>query len=193
MSEKADFELSHVAFAVLGLVSEHPSHGKDINKRIEERGMRNWTAIGKSSIYGVLKTLKDKGLVESWIEEEDNRVVKVYKITDYGFRILKDKVYNVLKEYYGRNGENFYLAFSMLPLLSKEQQEEAITNSIKKMKIHIKELDDMLSQRPHMPLNVSGLFIHPMKVMQTDVEFLEEVLEEVKKGGGIVDPETYGK
>jgi len=193
MSEKTDFELSHVAFAVLGLVSEQPSHGKDINKKIEDRGMRAWTAIGKSSIYGVLKTLKENGLVESWIEEEDNRVVKVHKITENGFRILKDKVYNVLKEYYGRNGEDFYVAFSMLPLLSKEEQVEAISGSIKKLKIHIKELEEMVSQIPHMPLNVRGLFIHPIKVMQTDVEFLEDILEEVKEGGGQVGPEAYGK
>ena len=193
MSEKTDFELSHVAFAVLGLVSEQPSHGKDINKKIEDRGMRAWTAIGKSSIYGVLKTLKENGLVESWIEEEDNRVVKVYKITENGFRILKDKVYNVLKEYYGRNGEDFYVAFSMLPLLSIEEQVESISGSIKKLKVHIKELEEMVSQIPHMPLNVRGLFIHPIKVMQTDVEFLEEILEEVKEGGGQVGSEAYGK
>ena len=60
MSEEEIIGLSHVSFVVLGLVAEHPCHGKDINKRIEERGMRSWTAIGRSSIYGVLKNLKKK-------------------------------------------------------------------------------------------------------------------------------------
>lgn len=193
MSENKDFELSHVAFAVLGLVSEQPSHGKDINKKIEDRGMRNWTAIGKSSIYGVLKTLRNKGLVESWIEEEDNRVVKVYRITDNGFRILKNKVYNVLNEFGGHNDENFYVAFSMLPLLTLEEQVKTISNSIELNKVAKKDLEDMVSQIPHMPLNVRGLFIHPTKIIQMNIEFLEESLEEIKKGGRIVDPETYGK
>jgi len=183
MSEKTDFELSHVAFLVLGLVSEQPSHGKDINKKIEDRGMRSWTAIGKSSIYGVLKILKENKLVDSWIEEEDNRVIKIYKITEYGFRVLKNKVYNVLKKYYGRNGEDFYVAFSMIPLLSIDEQVRAISGSIKKLSVHIKELEDMLLQNSKMPLNVRGLFIHPIKVLKTDIEFLKEVLEEIKNGG----------
>ncbi len=63
MSDNENLGLSHVAFAVLGLVAEYPCHGKDINERIEERGMREWTAIGKSSIYGVLKNLKKNGKI----------------------------------------------------------------------------------------------------------------------------------
>ncbi|MHA2270010.1 MAG: PadR family transcriptional regulator [Promethearchaeota archaeon] len=74
MSDEENLGLSHVAFAVLGLVAEYPCHGKDINERIEVRGMREWTAIGKSSIYGVLKNLKEKDLLDSWVEEVDNRI-----------------------------------------------------------------------------------------------------------------------
>ncbi|MHA2123259.1 MAG: PadR family transcriptional regulator [Promethearchaeota archaeon] len=81
MSDEEHQNLSHVAFAVLGLVAEYACHGKDINERIETRGMRDWTAIGKSSIYGILKNLKEKGYVDSWVEEEDNRIVKMYQIT----------------------------------------------------------------------------------------------------------------
>jgi len=179
MVENQNINLSHVAFAILGLVAEQPSHGKDLNKKIEDRGMRNWTAIGKSSIYGVLQTLKKKGLVDSWLEEEDNRLVKVYKITDKGSTILKSQTYRILKEYYGRDDEDFYVAFSQLPLLSLEEQKEAFTSSIKKMKVHIKELKDMIV--PNMPINVRGLFIHPIKIMETDIAFLEDMLSEIRK------------
>ena len=78
MNERNHYELSHIAFATLGLVSEKPCHVKDIDDRIEKRGMRNWTAIGTSSIYGVLRKLNEDGLVDSWIEELDNRMIKVY-------------------------------------------------------------------------------------------------------------------
>jgi len=186
MTETNDYELDHKAFIILGLVAEYPngSHAYSVNKRIEERGMRNWTNIGKSSIYRIVNELEEHGLVVSFEEEHDNRVRKMYKVTDFGFHMLKDKVYNVLKEYYGRNGEDFYVAFSMLPLLSIEKQIQAITGSIEKLKIHIKELEDMLAMNAVRSLNVRGLFIHPIMVMKTDVEFLEEVLEEIKRGGG---------
>lgn len=186
MAETNDYELDHKGFIILGLVAEYPngSHAYSVNKRIEERGMRNWTNIGKSSIYRIVNELEEHGLVVSFEEEHDNRVRKIFKITDFGFKTLKDKTYKVLKEFYGRNDEDFYVAFSMLPLLSTDQQEEAITSSIEKMKVHIKELEDMLAMNSGRSLNVRGLFIHPIKVMQTDVEFLQEVLKEIKSGGG---------
>ncbi len=193
MSTDESTELTHVAFAVLGLVSEHPCHGKDINKRIKERGMRAWTAIGESSVYGVLKNLKEKELVDSWSEEENNRLVKIYKITEKGTKLLIKKIYKVLNEFIGRNDPDFYMAFSMLPYLTEEEQVEVFTNSLNTIKKHKLELEKMLNENSKMPLNVRGLFIHPIKILQTDIEFLEEVIEEIKKGGGKVGSKAYGK
>ena len=36
--------------AVLGLIVEQPRHGYEIEKVIEDRGMREWTEIGFSTI-----------------------------------------------------------------------------------------------------------------------------------------------
>ncbi|MGW5052722.1 GyrI-like domain-containing protein [Actinokineospora sp. NPDC004072] len=49
---------------VLGLLVEHPRHGYDLERVIEERGVRAWTALGFSSIYYVLDKLAKRGLVE---------------------------------------------------------------------------------------------------------------------------------
>ena len=185
--------LNHAEFIVLGLIAENPSHAYNINKRIEERGMRDWTNIGRSSIYRVIKSLEKKGLTDKWIEEIDNRTLKVYNITENGSRVLKEKVFNVIKEFIGKKDEDFYVAFSMLPILTQKQQFEAITNSINNIKKDIKGLEDMLEENSHMPLNVRGLFVHPIKILEIDIEFLNWVLEEIEKGGGKVDPEVYDK
>lgn len=185
--------LNHAEFIVLGLIAENPSHAYNINKRIEERGMRDWTNIGRSSIYRVIKSLEKKGLTDKWIEEVDNRTLKVYNITENGSRVLKEKVFNVIKEFIGKKDEDFYVAFSMLPILTQKQQFEAITNSINNIKKDIKGLEDMLEENSHMPLNVRGLFVHPIKILEIDIEFLNWVLEEIEKGGGKVDPEVYDK
>jgi hypothetical protein len=49
----------------------------------------------------------------------------------------------------------------------------------------------MLNENLKMPLNVKGLFVHPIKVLETDIEFLQWVLKEIKEGKGEVDPKTY--
>ena len=187
-----NYVLKHRAFVLLGLVAEIPSHAYNINQRIEERGMRDWTNIGKSSIYNIITKLEDDGLVESYTEEVDNRIRKIYTITDYGSDILKNQVYKVLSEFIGKKDEDFYVAFSMLPILTKEQQIEAITKSLKKIKNNKKGLEKMLKENSQMPLNVRGLFFHPIKILETDIEFLEWVLEEIKEAKGQADPKAYG-
>ena len=174
--------ISHKQFVVLGLIAETPSHAYNINQRIEERGMRDWTAIGKSSIYRIIIELEDTKLVEYYEEEVDHRKRKVYMITDYGAKILKEKVYNVIKGFMGRNDEDFYVAFSMLPLLDKEQIIEAFSYSIETMKKHMVELENMLNTNPNYPINVSGLFIHPIKILETDISFMEWVIKNIKEG-----------
>jgi DNA-binding PadR family transcriptional regulator len=183
--------LNHSEFIVLGLLSEENSHAYQLNEKIEERGMREWTSIGKSSIYRVIKDLEEKDFAERWIEEVDNRVVKKYQITPKGQKTLKKHVYEVLEKYYGRNDEDFYVAFSMLPILDKQMQIKALSKSIGKMKKHIKELEEMLKGNSHLPLNVTGLFIHPIEVLKTDIKFLEWVIEEIEKDNGRSIPNEY--
>jgi DNA-binding PadR family transcriptional regulator len=178
-------EISHKQFVILGLVAEEPSHAYSINQRIDERGMRDWTAIGKSSIYRIILELENIKLVEYYEEEVDHRKRKVYTITDYGARILKEKVYNVIKGFIGKNDEDFYVAFSMLPLLSTEQIIEAFSYSIETMKRHKIELEKMLESNPNFPINVSGLFIHPIKILETDILFMEWVIEKINGGDEI--------
>jgi DNA-binding PadR family transcriptional regulator len=187
------YELSHSEYIVLGLICESPGHAYQLDKKIEDRGMRDWTNIGTSSIYSDLNRLDDEGLVESYNEEVDNRIRRVYKITPYGNKILTHKTYNVLKDYYGRHDEDFYVAFSLLPILSKNKQIDAISHSIEKIENHIKELDTMLKENSNMPLNVTGLFIHPIEIMKACCKFLKWVLEQIKQKNGKPIPEEYLK
>ncbi|MFX1566852.1 MAG: PadR family transcriptional regulator [Promethearchaeota archaeon] len=201
MSE--NYPLKHRAFVILGLINEkmHEGgcHAYDINKRIEERGMRDWTNIGAdfsfSTIYRTLDRLENNQLVESFEEEIDNRIRKNYIITEYGYKILKKKVYDVLYNYIGKMDEDFYVAFSMFPILSLEEQIEAFNHAIEIIKTHRKELekmlDEMLLNFSKMPINVTGLFIHPIKILEADEDFFEMVLDEVKKIEGKINPDDY--
>jgi len=179
--------LNHAEFIVLGLIAENPSHAYNINKRIEERGMRNWTNIGRSSIYRVIKSLEKKGLTDKWIEEIDNRTINVYKITDLGSKILRDKVYKVISKFKGRRDPNYDVALSMYSVLSKEEQVRAFKNSLEiinndiEMLIQQEEISkrESLKQWGGYPLNIKALFIRPIKVMETHIEFIEWMLKEI--------------
>ena len=53
--------MTNAELAVLSLLVEQPRHGYEIERVIEERGMRDWTEIGFSSIYYVLGKLEKRG------------------------------------------------------------------------------------------------------------------------------------
>jgi DNA-binding PadR family transcriptional regulator len=126
--------------------------------------------------------LENDRLVESITEKGEKRERRVYKLSSKGSLILKHKVMYVLREFYGKKVEDFYVAFSMYPYLSKEEQIEVFINSIDKMKIHKKRLEEMLQENSKFPINVTGLFKHPIMILETDIKFLEWVLIKVQEG-----------
>lgn len=184
-----EYELNHRAFVILGLVSETPSHAYSINQRIDERGMRDWTEIGTSSIYNIIHKLEEDKLVESYTEEVDNRIRKIYRITDFGFVILKNKVYKVISEFKGRREPDYDIAFSMYPLLSKEELIRAFKNSLEIIKNDIKMLNkkEKISRQQSMtqwgmyPLNIKALFVRPIKMMETHIEFINWMLQKIEE------------
>jgi DNA-binding PadR family transcriptional regulator len=55
--------MTDAELAVLSLIVECPRHAYEVERVIEERGMRDWTDVGFSSIYQVLGKMEKAGLV----------------------------------------------------------------------------------------------------------------------------------
>ena len=51
----------------------------------------------------------------------------------------------------------------------------------------------MLKKNEKYPMNVVGLFKHPLMILQTDQEFLEWVLDKIEKGEDEFGPDAYSK
>ncbi|HZH02131.1 MAG TPA: GyrI-like domain-containing protein [Myxococcaceae bacterium] len=74
---------------LLGLLAERPRHGYELEEVIAARGMREWTEIGFSSIYYVLRKLLERGLVSEAPEPSARgKPRKVYETTAAGSREL---------------------------------------------------------------------------------------------------------
>lgn len=88
-------KLTNAAFAVLGLVAEKPRHGYALEQIIHERGMRDWTEIGFSSIYFVLEKLQKAGLVAAE-KPAGAKARKVFSVTPKGAATLVARTEDVL-------------------------------------------------------------------------------------------------
>lgn len=80
--------LSAAELTLLGLLVEQPRHGYELEAVISERGMREWTEIGFSSIYYLLTKLRDRGLITQVdpAPSGSSKARKVYAATAEGRR-----------------------------------------------------------------------------------------------------------
>jgi DNA-binding PadR family transcriptional regulator len=125
---------------VMSLLAEKPTHGYQIEEIIEDRGMRDWTNIGFSSIYYILEKLKKIGWLESVLEfgEGKGPARQIYSLTHTGRNVWKRAVINTLS-HPQRSSSNFQLGLSNLLLLEKEQ-------IISALKEYVNELEQKYQQ-----------------------------------------------
>jgi DNA-binding PadR family transcriptional regulator len=184
----SEIKLSHVALAVLGLIAEGESYPYDLLKKIEERQMHNWTNIGQSSIYGVINKLKARDLIKVRLQtSKQNRMQRLLTITEKGKDILKAEILGILSRdrYMGRDWD---LAFSNLKhaFISREEKIEALEQCIQRLLENQKALENRMEFGKkifgeHPPIQFRGLFLHALKVIAANIEFCNEVIEELKQ------------
>ena len=76
---------------VLQVISEEPSYGYAIVKKLKERTGEFFQA-GEGTLYPHLYTLENKGFIKGdWVKVESGRKRKYYKLTSKGRKQLKDK------------------------------------------------------------------------------------------------------
>lgn len=71
--------LTPAELTLLGLLVERPRHGYQLEEVIAERGIREWTEIGFSSIYYLIGKLRDRGLVAE-VDGSAHRQAKARKV-----------------------------------------------------------------------------------------------------------------
>ena len=114
--------LTNPELVIVGLVAEKPQYGYQIEQLILQRGMREWTAIGFSSIYYILNKLEDRGLLVSEKRMEGERPVrKIYTLTDSGRSEYREAARIRLTSPHPRS-DDFHIGLANLLALDREEQ-----------------------------------------------------------------------
>jgi DNA-binding PadR family transcriptional regulator len=172
--------MTNAELAILSLVAERPRHGYEIEQVIEERGMRNWTAIGFSSIYYQLKKLEQKGMVESHLEEAERGAARrVYRITPAGAEALRAGLHDTLS-IPQPHFSSLLLGLSNLPAFSPAEATTALRQYRAALTTQLKELQARWdSQRP-LPYFVDALFDYSITMIQAELGWIETFIEQVE-------------
>ena len=176
-------EISELEAAILGLLYEEPQYGYQLEKTIEGWGMRNWTQIGFSSIYYVLKKLEKKELVTSKLEKVEGKPSrKVFTITELGKNTMKEKLIGLLS-WNKKLISPFDLGIAYLNYLEPHEVVDCLENYMKSADGRIKFLRSSVKMQKELdaPYYVVALFSRPLKQLETEIEWVKQFIEEIKK------------
>jgi len=168
--------LSPKEFVVAGLLNEGPCHGYELEQKIQQRGMRNWTQIGFSSIYHVLKKLKSYGYVSQSGKIVRGKLQQVYRLTPKGKKALLNQIHLSITTV-GRGRGDFHVAISNTIGKPSEEIRTLLEQRIKNLKDHATRLEQLRENKiksgtPDLPA-ITILFDHPIAILKSESDFLK--------------------
>jgi DNA-binding PadR family transcriptional regulator len=154
------FERGDLKFVILGLIADHPMHGYEVMKALEEESQGTYRA-SPGSVYPTLQMLEDEGFLASKQESGNKRV---YQITDEGRDYLEqnrdtiddvfERVTNFTSSFFGEGVRALSTAFRTLAqttfegTMQRSGDPEAIDRMIAVLERANREMRKARSGRP---------------------------------------------
>lgn len=162
---------------VLTLLAEKRNHGYELEGLIEQRGMREWTEIGFSSIYYLLQKLASEGLV-AMVPQPSGRgpARKVYSLTTAGRQVWQVASLAALATP-TRSWSAFQLALSALPMLPIEESRRALAYYRASQTARLTRMEDRRRAQYPLPQHVEALFDHSRSLLVAELGWLDGYLK----------------
>jgi DNA-binding PadR family transcriptional regulator len=170
--------LTDAEILVLGLVAEMPRHGYQLEQVIEQRGMREWTQIGFSSIYFVLGKLEKAGLLTAK-KPTEAKAKKVFSLTRAGREALVTQTLAAL-----RNVRPTYssvlLGMVHWPVLERDEALGALQARARAVEAELARLENVQFERQPLPDFVEALFDFSLGQLKAEAEWIMRTLDYMK-------------
>lgn len=175
--------MTDAELTILSLLAQGARYGHDIQQLIDERGLREWVAIGFSSVYYILNKFEKQGMVTSELRAEGRGAArKLYSLTEAGRGVLQTAVSDLLRRPRSL-GAGFELGLANLYVLKPAQVYQVLSYHRKDLQEqylavkqswerHRHEGDD--STRDH----IRALYTHSLAMMEADIAWLGNFLED---------------
>lgn len=166
-----DRRLTDAELAVLGLVAERDMHGYEIEAVIRERGMRNWTDIGFSSIYHILGQLERGGLIASRTEAAPGKgpARKIYGAKEAGRERYEAEALEALSSP-PRSFTIFMQGLAALPSLGPAKAAEALKEYRRGLAGRLAEIKE--KDLPGIPFHVAAMFSYSETMIRAESEWV---------------------
>ena len=169
--------LTDADLLLLGLVAEMPRHGYELEQVIEERGMREWTRIGFSSIYFVLGRLEERKLVSTGSARGRGATArKSYRVTAAGRRALVAGTLDALRTP-RPTASSALLGMINWSALEREEALAALAARSVALDAELARLEAIRAERQPLPDFVEALFDHATGLLEAEAAWVTRTLE----------------
>jgi DNA-binding PadR family transcriptional regulator len=176
--------MTNAELAILSLVGEQPRHGYEIEQVIEERGMRDWTEVGFSSIYYLLKKLEREGLIEGQLEEAARGPArKVYHIMPAGRRTLRTALLDTLSTP-RRAYPPLQLGLANLPGIPSAEAAAALRQYRDALATDRDEVKAKWESQSPLPYFVEAMFDYSVTMLKAEIAWVEKFIKKVEEQDG---------
>jgi len=176
--------MTNAELAILSLVAEQPRHGYEIEQVIEQRGMREWTEIGFSSIYYLLKKLERDRLISGQLQEaERGPARRTYQITQLGVKVLHDSLLEALS-----SPQPCYTSFSLaignLPALERSDVIAALNDYRSALGTRLELVRLRWEEQRPLPYFVEALFDYSTSMIEAELNWTDKFLKKLEAING---------
>lgn len=183
--------MTDAELTILSLIAEAPQYGHDIQRAIDERGLREWLTVGFSSIYYILNKLEEQKLIKG-DAQADNRGMarKLYTLTEAGRGVLQTAIANLLRQPRAL-GDGFELGLALLHVLKPAQVYRVLSGhraDLEHQLAAVKRSYERHQQDEHGAFHVTALYTHSIALMEAEIVWLRDFLQDwVTRYPAVVD------
>lgn len=164
-------QLTPAEMTVLGLVIERPQHGYDLEQAIDQRGIRQWTEIGFSSIYYLLTKLENRGLVHAPDAPAAAKSRRVFHATAQGREAAAHKALTLIAEA-GPAPQPLLVGIANLGLLSPDGYQQALHARLAAIEARIVAVREAERAQAPLPLPAREVFSYSTSLLEAERQWL---------------------
>jgi DNA-binding PadR family transcriptional regulator len=171
----AAITLTDSELLVLGLVAEMPRHGYELEQVIQQRGMREWTQIGFSSIYFVLGKLEEKGLVRAQTPAAQ-KARKSFSVTRAGRQQLVRQTRAALETLRPAHS-SLLLGMIHWSVLTRSQALAALESRLNAVATELERLQRIHLEQQPLPDHLDAMFEFSIGQLRAEHEWISSTLD----------------
>lgn len=170
--------LTDAEMTVLGLLAEQPRHGYDLDKVIAERGVREWTSVGFSSIYYLLDKLAARDLIAPTTQAGRRTV---FGLTEHGHWLLAAQALEALATLTPVRGR-VLPAIAALARLDDPQVRAGLEARRTALRAELDRLAATRADQEPLPPQAAAIFDYGAAMLRADLGWTDTLLDNTEKG-----------